>query len=194
GKVLAQSIHFSEDLNVVDFEMKKGGTRQLPTTKTELLRNALVFGLREFVEKNGFKKVHLGLSGGIDSAVVACLAVDAVGPGRVSAFALPSEFNASESAELAEALAKNIGINFKTIPIQPGYEALKKSLNEVFGEIEFGIVHENLQARLRGVILMAYSNYQSSLLLTTGNKSEYATGYSTLYGDMCGGLAPIADL
>lgn len=194
GAILAQSVHFEEDLNVVDFTLKKGGLRPKGLTKTHLLKQALVFGLREFVDKNGFKKVHLGLSGGIDSAVVACLAVDALGAGRVSGFALPSEFNAKESLELAQTLAKNLGITFKEISIQPSFEVLKETFDKSFGKIEFGVVHENFQARLRGLILMGISNYQNSLLLTTGNKSEYATGYSTLYGDMCGGLAPIADL
>ncbi len=194
GKMLAHSIHFDEDLNVVDLKLKEGGHRQKTSSRQLLLKQALVFGLREFIEKNGFKKVHLGLSGGIDSAVVACLAVDAIGAGRVTGVALPSEFNAPESLQLAQTLAKNLGITFKEVSIQPAYETLKTSLNSVLGPMEFSTVHENLQARLRGVILMAFSNFQNSLLLTTGNKSEYATGYSTLYGDMCGGLAPIADL
>lgn len=194
GHRLAQSAHFEEDINVVDFNTLSGGLRIDKSAQIETLRKALVFGIREFVEKNGFKKVHLGLSGGIDSALVACLAVDALGPSKVMGFALPSEFNEKRSEELARELANNLNIEYRSIPIQPAYESLKGTLNSAFGELPFSVMHENLQARLRGVLLMAISNLKGSLLLTTGNKSEYATGYSTLYGDMCGGLAPIADL
>ncbi|HEX4922665.1 MAG TPA: NAD+ synthase [Bdellovibrionales bacterium] len=194
GKIQAQSIYFGEDLNVMDFGKGEGGKRQGPSDEAEELRQALVLGLRDFVEKNGFKRVHLGLSGGIDSAVVAALAVDALGPGRVSALALPGPFSASMSLELARKLAKNLGITLKEVSIVETYETLLKALDAGLGETPFGLVQENLQARIRGMILMAYSNKEHSLLLTTGNKSEYATGYTTLYGDMCGGLAPIADL
>lgn len=194
GRVKAQSIYFEEDLNVMDFAKGEGGSRKGPADDTEELHQALVLGLRDFVEKNGFKRVHLGLSGGIDSAVVAALAVDALGPGRVSAVALPGPYSAPISLELAQKLAKNLGITLKEVSIVESYETLAKALEKGLGEIPFGLVHENLQARLRGTVLMAYSNKEHSLLLTTGNKSEYASGYTTLYGDMCGGLAPIADI
>jgi NAD+ synthase (glutamine-hydrolysing) len=161
---------------------------------TEQLRKALVLGIKDFVEKLGLSKVHLGLSGGIDSALVACLAVDALGPNRVSLFALPTQFNKSESFELAQQLCKNLKIELQTISIQPLFEKIRQSLDTEFNVHEFQLMHENLQSRIRGMVLMAYSNKSGSLLLTTGNKSEYATGYATLYGDMCGGLAVIGDL
>ena len=194
GKVLAQNAFFAEDLTVVDIAEQDGEKRPKPSSKTEEIRQALVLGIYDFVFKTGLGKVHLGLSGGIDSAVVASLAVDALGPQRVSCFGLPSEFNAPESLQLACDLAKNLGCEFREMNITRLFESAKATLNDTFGELEFSLVHENLQARIRGLLLMAYANKENSLLLTTGNKSEYATGYSTLYGDMCGGLAPIADL
>jgi NAD+ synthase (glutamine-hydrolysing) len=194
GKKLAQSIYFAEDLNVLDLESGVGGFRPQTKNQTELLRQALVLGIRDFVHKTGFQRVHLGLSGGIDSAVVACLAVDALGPSRVTVLTLPGPYSSPASRKLAEQMAKNAGIRCLNFDIDPAYEVLVSSLQKTLGELEFGIVHENLQSRLRGMFLMALANKESSLLLTTGNKSEYATGYSTMYGDMCGGLAPIADL
>jgi NAD+ synthase (glutamine-hydrolysing) len=181
-------------LNVVDIGSATGGFRDEPQNKIEHLRRALVLGLRDFVHKNGLSRVHLGLSGGIDSAVVACLAVDAFGPGRVTGITLPGPFNEARSKTLAEALAKKLGMRCLNMPIAPAYETLLSTVQSSVGKFEFGLVNENLQARARGLLLMALSNHENSLLLTTGNKSEYATGYSTLYGDMCGGLAPIADL
>lgn len=194
GRVLMQSMPFEEELNILDLEKNQGGLQPALESHLEEIRRALVLGIRDFCEKTGMSKVHLGLSGGVDSALVACLAVDALGAARVSGFALPGEFNAPESLELARKLAKNLGIEFEEISIQKSYEALKAQIDDSLKIEKFGLVHENLQARVRGTILMAISNQQNSLLLTTGNKSEYAAGYSTMYGDMCGGLAPIGDL
>lgn len=194
GKKLAQSIFFEEDLNVVDLATGVGGFREVPEDKAEKTRRALVLGLRDFARKTGIQKMHLGLSGGIDSAVVACLAVDALGPNRVTGITLPGPFNEPRSKSLAEKLAKNLGIRCLDLPIAPAYEAVDASFKKSVGDFEFSLVNENMQARLRGLFLMAFSNKEGSMLLTTGNKSEYATGYATLYGDMCGGLAPIADL
>ncbi len=194
GKLLAQSRYFEEDLNMFDLRSLEGGLREASANEIEKVRQALVLGLRDYVQKTGFSKVHLGLSGGIDSAVVACLAVDALGPGHVTGITLPGPYNEGRSRTLAEQLAKNLGIRCINFSIESGYEALLETLKSSLGNFEFGLVHENLQSRLRGVLLMALSNKEGSMLLTTGNKSEYATGYSTLYGDMCGGLAPIADL
>ncbi len=188
---------FEEDLNVFDLESLKdwnvdGAARK--ENRTEQLRKALVLGLKDFVRKTGMTNVHLGLSGGIDSAVVACLAVDAFGPSRVQLFALPTQFNESESFDLATKLSKNLGIELQMISIQPIYEKIKDVLDKAFDVRKFQLMHENIQSRIRGLSMMAYSNLKSSMLLTTGNKSEYATGYATLYGDMCGGLAVIGDL
>lgn len=202
GNLIAKSSYFSEDLNIVDTENLNGGFRQdifsqkLPKEfrRNEFHRQALVQGIRDFVYKNGLDQVHLGLSGGIDSAVVACLAVDALGPGNVTCIAMPSEFNANESLDLAKSLSENLGCKFKVLPIQSSYEQSLNAFQDVFGNEEFSLMNENLQARQRGMFLMAFSNRFNSLLLATSNKSEYATGYSTLYGDMCGGLAPIGDL
>lgn len=194
GKIQAQCLHFEEDINLYDVESAKGGTRDQSLSRIERTRQALVLGIRDFVEKNNLERVHLGLSGGIDSAVVACLAVDALGPARVTGLTLPGAYNAEESRDLAETLADRLAIRLFNLDIDPTYQAAVETLEAGLGAFPFGLVHENLQARIRGMLLMAFSNKENSMLLTTGNKSEYATGYSTLYGDMCGGLAPIADL
>lgn len=167
--------------------------------KTELekateIRSALVLGIKDFCRKVGLTKVHLGLSGGIDSAVVAALAVEAVGKENVLGIALPGPFSDQISLNLAKQLAKNLDIVFQEFSIVPAYELLSQQAQHQLQLKAFGLTHENLQARLRGLTLMIISNQKNSLLLSTSNKSEYATGYSTLYGDMCGGLAPIGDL
>ena len=194
GRELARLMPFEEDLGVLDLEKMEGMKRTEKVSDLEKIRRALVLGMRDFCQKTGLSKIHLGLSGGVDSALVACLAVDALGPANVKAFALPSEFNAPESLSLAQELAKNLSIELKTISIQEPYRVLRKLIDSSLGLKEFGLVHENLQARLRGLILMAYANSANSLLMATSNKSEAAAGYSTLYGDMCGGLMPIGDL
>ena len=158
------------------------------------LRDALVLGLRDYMSKCGFRTAVLGLSGGIDSAVTACLAVDALGAENVTGVAMPSPFSSGHSVEDALALAKNLGIKCPTIPIAAGFDAVKAQLAEAFAGRPDDITEENMQARLRGLTLMSLSNKFGHLLLTTGNKSELAVGYCTLYGDMCGGLAVISDL
>lgn len=194
GRELARLMAFEEDIGVLDLEKMEGMKRTENLTDVEKIRQALVLGLRDFCQKTGLGRVHLGLSGGVDSALVACLAVDALGPSNVKGFALPSEFNAAESEELAAKLAKNLGIEMKTLSIQEPYKVLRGLIDPAMNLKDFGLVHENLQARLRGTLLMAYSNAANSMLLSTSNKSEAAAGYSTLYGDMCGGLMPIGDL
>jgi NAD+ synthase (glutamine-hydrolysing) len=194
GREIARLIPFEEDLGVVDLTKMEGMKRPEKLSDVEKLRRALALGIRDFCLKTGLEKVHLGLSGGIDSAVVACLAVDALGPSKVVGFGLPSQFNAEESLVLAERLAKNLGIQFQTVSIQKTFEAFRATLDPAFQVKDFSLVHENLQARIRGLILMSYSNVTGSMLLSTGNKSELAAGYATLYGDMCGGLMPIGDL
>lgn len=185
---------FVEDLNVFDLKTKQTWAKGHVDEPVEQLRKALVLGIQDFCQKLKLEKVHLGLSGGIDSAVVACLAVDAMGPSEVTAYALPGPYSSGDSEKLASDLAKNLHVTFKTVSIQESYENLSAIFTSKMASKEFGVAHENLQSRLRGIILMGHANLFNSLLLTTGNKSEYATGYCTLYGDMCGGLAPLGDL
>jgi NAD+ synthase (glutamine-hydrolysing) len=155
---------------------------------------ALVLGTRDYVTKNGFAEVFLGLSGGIDSALVAAIAADALGAERVTGVLMPSRYSSAGSVSDAERLAANLGIRARTIPIEAAHEAFLTMLAPAFEQTEFGITEENLQARIRGTILMALSNTFGGLVLTTGNKSELATGYSTLYGDMAGGFSVIKDV
>lgn len=195
NKILFKAQSFAEDSNVIDlnsFETWSPGFKS--ESYAEELRKALVLGLKDYGRKIGVSKVHLGLSGGIDSALVAALAVDAFGSANVKLFALPTEFNAELGMTYARQLALNLGAELKTVSIQSTFEFIRDILDTEFSVNEFTLMHENLQSRIRGLFLMAYSNLTGSLLLTTGNKSEYATGYATLYGDMCGGLAPIGDL
>jgi NAD+ synthetase len=193
GGCLGEAAHFASDFLVVDTEA--AGDRPLaPVADEALLHDALVLGMRDYVGKCGFRSVVLGLSGGIDSALVAALAVDALGAENVRGLALPTEFSSAGSIDDARSLAANLGIRFDVVPIQGAFEALKRQMEPLFEGRPEDTTEENLQARLRGVTLMAMSNKFGSLLLTTGNKSELAVGYCTLYGDMCGGLAVISDL
>lgn len=194
GKVVAQSAFCAEDLNIFDLKSQVGGTRAPVSKDVEQTHAGLVLGIRDFAQKNGFSKIHLGLSGGIDSAVVAALAADALGPQNVTAIAMPGPFSEEKSLRLAKQLAQNLGCAFSAVDIRAAYNVMIRDFEKTFGSMPFGLLHENIQARLRGNILMMFANAQNSLLLSTGNKSEYATGYSTLYGDMCGGLAPLGDL
>ena len=165
-----------------------------PSSDIADLRSALVLGLRDYASKCGFRSAVLGLSGGIDSAIVACLAVEALGADKVTGVAMPSPFSSSHSVEDALALAKNLGITCHTIPIAESFTAFKNQMQSVFAGRAEDTTEENMQARLRGLTLMSLSNKFGHLLLTTGNKSELAVGYCTLYGDMCGGLAVISDV
>ncbi len=155
---------------------------------------AMMLGLKDYVEKNGFPGVVLGLSGGIDSALSAACAADALGPGRVRAVMLPSRYTSRESLEDAEACARMLGIRYDVIPIEPAVDAFRTMLAPFFGEGDPGIAAENIQSRARGVTLMALSNRFGDMLLTTGNKSEMGVGYATLYGDMCGGYSVLKDV
>lgn len=155
---------------------------------------ALVLGLRDYLRKCGFFQVHLGLSGGIDSALVAAIAVEALGSENVRAFGLPSRYSSRGSVDDAKKLSENLGLRFDLLPIDDIFTSFTEALSGQFAGKDPDITEENLQARVRGTLLMAYSNKWNSLLLATGNKSELATGYCTLYGDMCGGLAVIGDL
>ena len=165
-----------------------------PRDKIRELYQALILGLRDYFHKCGFTTAVLGLSGGIDSALTAVLAVEALGKENVTGVAMPGPYSSEGSVKDAEALAQALGIRCLNIPITEGFDIVKSSLQEAFGNAPEDATEENLQARLRGVTLMALSNKFGSLLLTTGNKSELAVGYCTLYGDMCGGLAVISDL
>jgi NAD+ synthetase len=155
---------------------------------------ALILGLKDYARKCGFKTAVLGLSGGIDSAVVAALAVEALGAANVTGVALPSRYSSEHSLTDARLLAQNLGMSFDIVPIEQTHAAMEQTLAPLFAGRPPGLAEENVQARLRGNILMALSNKFGHLLLTTGNKSEVATGYCTLYGDMCGGLALISDV
>ena len=170
------------------------GEMASPMDRLEEVYAALVVGTRDYVEKNGFKEVVIGLSGGIDSALTACVAVDALGKERVVGVTMPSVYSSSETRGDAELLAENLGIRFLTIPIQETFEAYKHQMAEAFAGCQPDIAEENLQARIRGNTLMALSNKFGWMVLTTGNKSEMAVGYATLYGDMCGGFAVIKDV
>ena len=163
-------------------------------TEIEELRCALVLGLRDYAAKCGFRSAVLGLSGGIDSAVVACLAVEALGADKITGVAMPSPYSSSHSVEDALTLARNLGIACLNIQIADSFEAFKTQMRPAFGDRPEDATEENMQARLRGLTLMSLSNKFGHLLLTTGNKSELAVGYCTLYGDMCGGLAAISDV
>jgi len=156
---------------------------------------ALVTGTRDYVRKNGFTDVVIGLSGGVDSSLVACIAVDALGPEHVHGVSMPSRFSSDHSRSDADALADALGIDFRTIAIEPAHGALAEMLEPSFGGLPTGLADENLQPRIRGVVLMALTNANAGwLALTTGNKSEQAVGYSTLYGDTAGGFAVIKDV
>ena len=164
-----------------------------PTPEAELWE-ALVLGLRDYVDKNGFAGVALGLSGGLDSALVLALAGDALGAARVRTLMMPSPYTAGMSVEDAHEMARRLGVRHDELSIRPAFETLRATLAPLFAGRGEDVTEENIQARVRGVLLMALSNKLGHLILTTGNKSEYAVGYCTLYGDMCGGFAPIKDV
>ena len=192
GEALAACPHFSEALVEVDLDGAAQPARE--PDAMALLHDALVLGMRDYLGKCGFSSAVIGLSGGIDSAVTAALAVQALGAENVRGVTMPSPYSSQGSLDDSEALAANLGIQYDVIPIHAGFEMMKASLEPIFGDRPEDVTEENMQARLRGLILMAVSNKFGSLVLTTGNKSELAVGYCTLYGDMCGGLAVISDV
>ena len=214
GKILARGAQFKEDLLVYDVPVAKKHVARAVVIKTgpveekprlqkarvtalpliDEIYAATVLGTRDYIVKNGFKKVVIGLSGGIDSSLVAAIACDAVGRANVVGISMPTRYNAEDTKSDARRLAHNLGITFYEIPIEPVFEAYLSVFTPYNQGVPFGLAEENLQARIRGNFLMAFSNKFGWLVLTTGNKSEMATGYCTLYGDMSGGYAVIKDI
>jgi NAD+ synthase (glutamine-hydrolysing) len=194
GELAAKAKSFAEDLILFDTATGTGDDHSNDLAGDEAVLEALVLGTRDYIRKCGFRSVLVGLSGGIDSAVVAAIAVEAVGKENVTGVGMPGPYSSEHSLTDARALACNLGIRFEVIPIKCGYEAMANTLGPLFAGFNPDATEENLQSRLRGVTLMALSNKFGSLVLTTGNKSEIAVGYCTLYGDMCGGLGVISDV
>lgn len=194
GQLIAVAASFDEDLALFDSETLTGERHDTHGDECEAMYQALVTGTRDYIRKCGFERVIIGLSGGIDSSLTAAIAVDAVGKENVTGIGMPGPYSSGHSVTDARDLAKNLGIRFELISIRDQYEAYLRALTPVFSGTTMGVTEENLQSRLRGVTLMALSNKWGALVLTTGNKSELAVGYCTLYGDMCGGLAVISDV
>lgn len=196
GRVFDEMPYFAECLRVYDLDevLQGGQSNEQPKDKIALMHDALVVGIRDYFRKLGFKQAILGLSGGIDSAVTCVLAVEALGAENVRVLLLPSQFSSDHSVDDARALAENLGIRYDILPIRPVFEAFETALSEHFAGLPFNVTEENIQARIRGTLLMAMSNKFGHILLNTSNKSEMAVGYGTLYGDMCGGLAVLGDV
>jgi NAD+ synthase (glutamine-hydrolysing) len=193
GRLVGAGKRFQEDFWMIDLP---GGRSSLPDPESDLagVRRALVLALSDYARKCGFETAVLGLSGGIDSAVTAALACEALGPERVLGVAMPGPYSSAGSRRDAEELAKRLGVRFSEVPITPVFDAYRKTLRPALGSEQPSVAEENLQARIRGAILMALSNRFGHLVLSTGNKSEIALGYCTLYGDMAGGYALLSDV
>jgi NAD+ synthase/NAD+ synthase (glutamine-hydrolysing) len=194
GAVIAQAKSFAEDLVIFDTATLTGDIRPIDPNEDAGVYQALVLGTRDYVRKCGFSQVLVGLSGGVDSALVAAIAVDALGKENVTTIGMPSQYSSTGSIDDARALASNLGIRFHTIPIHDLFAQYTRSLAPLFTGREPDITEENIQSRIRGNLLMALSNKFNALVLTTGNKSEMSVGYCTLYGDMVGALAVIGDV
>lgn len=194
GRELARARGFDEDLVFVDLDGASGDLRDWETQDEEEIHRALVMGIRDYLGKCGFRRAVIGLSGGIDSSVVAVLATEALGAENVTGVSMPSPYTSPASEEDAQALAEALGIRFEIIPIEDIFAAYRLALKPVFGNAPEDVTEENLQARIRGNLLMALSNKWGDMVLSTGNKSELSVGYCTLYGDMAGGLAVISDV
>lgn len=196
GEQICQLAHFHEDIQLINTKLLD----RLPVIepknagKIESIHDALIAGIRDYFNKSGFQKATLGLSGGIDSAVTLALAVDALGPQNLAVLLMPSQFSSDHSIKDAVDLAKNLHVAYHILPISPSFDAISESLKPVFAGTSFNLTEENIQARLRGVLLMAFSNKFGHILLNTSNKSEAAVGYGTLYGDMNGGLSVLGDV
>jgi NAD+ synthase/NAD+ synthase (glutamine-hydrolysing) len=192
--VIASAASFREDLIIVDMAMGIGDKHANLQDECEAVYEALVVGTRDYIRKCGFSRVLIGLSGGIDSSLTAVVAVDAVGRENVRGVAMPGPFSSDHSIADARTLAEKLRIPFDVLPITPAYEEMLRTLKPAFDGRKPDVTEENIQARLRGLLLMSLSNKFGAMVLTTGNKSEIAVGYCTLYGDMCGGLAVISDV
>jgi len=194
GRIVTQARSFEEDLVVFDSETMQGDMHEQTSPGVSSAYAALVLGTRDYVRKCGFSKVVIGLSGGIDSALTAAIAVDALGKENVTGIAMPSQYSSEHSIKDARELACKLGIRFEVMPIGAIFDEYRKSLSPMFSGLPENVAEENIQSRIRGNILMAFSNKFGELVLTTGNKSEVAVGYCTLYGDMVGGLGVISDV
>ena len=200
GTVAVRAPDFVEGLYPVDFELEAGkararqGSVHVDTSEEESVYRAIVLGVRDYALKNHFKGAVIGLSGGVDSALTLAVAVDALGKENVTAVMMPSRYTSKLSLDGAEEQARTMGVEYHSMPIEPAFEALRTSLGAALHLDTGGVTEQNLQARIRGVLLMAVSNKTGKLVLTTGNKSEMAVGYATLYGDMAGGFAPLRDV
>ena len=195
GRVMGSAHRFKEDLIIIDLENNEGDIRAYDDTdEVKPVYDALVMGTRDYLYKSGFTSAVLGLSGGIDSALTAAIAVEALGAANVLGVAMPSPYSSDDSIEDARALADSLSCRFETIPIGPLFDHYRETFDSLFAGREEDVTEQNIQARIRGNVLMALSNKFNHLLLTTGNKSEMAVGYCTLYGDMSGGLAVISDV
>jgi NAD+ synthase/NAD+ synthase (glutamine-hydrolysing) len=192
GNVIAEAASFEEDLVYADLAAGTGDRHATLPDECEAVYQALVLGTRDYVRKCGFSKVLIGLSGGIDSSITAAIAVEALGAENVTGVSMPGPFSSEGSVTDARVMAAKLGIRFESAPIVGAYDVMQQSMESLVGR--HGIMEENLQSRLRGVTMMAFSNQSGAMVLTTGNKSEIAVGYCTLYGDMCGGLAVISDV
>ncbi len=194
GTVAARAKSFEEDLIYFDTSTGQGDVHENMEHEIDAIYHALALGTRDYVQKCGFRKVVVGLSGGIDSALVATIASDALGPENVVGVSMPGPYSSEGSIRDAKQLAKNLGIELLVLPIGDAFQSYRKILEAPFAGLPMDVAEENLQARIRGNVLMALSNKFGSLVLSTGNKSEMAVGYCTLYGDMAGGLAVISDV
>jgi NAD+ synthase/NAD+ synthase (glutamine-hydrolysing) len=194
GEMIAAARSFAEDLVICDLDAGTGEQRADFTNECAAVYEALVLGTRDYIRKCGFSRVLIGLSGGIDSSLTAAIAVEAVGRENVTGVAMPGPYSSDHSLTDARAMAEKLGIRFHVISISGVCDRFEQELSPVFHGVPRDVTEENLQSRLRGVTLMALSNKTGALVLTTGNKSELAVGYCTLYGDMCGGLAVISDV
>ena len=193
GGVLCQLPYFEQCCHTVDMQLVDVIEDEKPEA-VELVYKALVMGLHDYFAKNGIQRAVLGLSGGIDSALVCVLAADAIGPENVHGLLMPSQYSTDHSVKDAEDLAHNLGVNYDIVPIRPMFDEFRKALKPVFGDRAEDVTEENMQARVRGTLVMSYANKFGALALNTTNRSEAAMGYGTIYGDSCGGLSVIGDL